>query len=151
MLKKNYINLCFILFAFFFLFLLINTNVYAKRLAVIVKTANIRSGPGLNYDLIWKVDKFFPVEILKKSGKWYKFKDFESETGWIYKDNLKTIKTIITLKKKCNIRSGPGLKNRVIFTAEKGVAFKVIKTKGDWINILHADGDKGWIHKSIVW
>ncbi len=151
MLKKNYINFCLFLFSTFFLFLLINTNAYAERLAVIVKTANIRSGPGLKYDLIWKVDKFFPIKIIKKSGNWYNFSDFESETGWIYKNNLKKIKTIITLKEKCNIRSGPGIKNKIIFTAEKGVAFKVIKIKEDWLNILHADGDIGWIHKSIVW
>ncbi|MGB5421183.1 MAG: SH3 domain-containing protein, partial [Desulfobacterales bacterium] len=28
---------------------------------------------------------------------------------------------------------------------------KVLEQKGNWIHILHADGDQGWIHDSLVW
>jgi SH3-like domain-containing protein len=27
----------------------------------------------------------------------------------------------------------------------------VVKREGDWISIVHSDGDKGWIHKNLVW
>jgi len=27
----------------------------------------------------------------------------------------------------------------------------VLTRKGNWIQVRHADGDKGWIHKSLVW
>ncbi|MGD8882880.1 MAG: SH3 domain-containing protein, partial [Desulfobacterales bacterium] len=36
-------------------------------------------------------------------------------------------------------------------TVEKGIPFKVLKRENNWIHIEHADGDKGWIHKSLVW
>jgi SH3-like domain-containing protein len=133
-------------------FLLIFSGVAsAQRLAVSVHEANVRSGPGTKYEIAWKVEKYYPVSIIKKSGGWYKFIDFEGDQGWIYQPLVHNIPAVITKKEKCNIRSGPGTKFNVVFIAENGIPFKLIKRKKDWLNIQHADGDKGWIHKSLVW
>lgn len=123
----------------------------AERLTVTAQVANIRSGPGTKYDILWKVEKYHPLSIIKKSDKWYRFRDFEGDVGWIHKSLIGKISSIITKKEKCNIRSGPGTDNKILFAVEKGIPFKVIKRKRNWINIQHADGDQGWIHKSLVW
>ena len=128
-----------------------NTVSAGQRLTVAAPLANIRSGPGTNYDIMWKVSKYCPLIIIKKAGSWYRFVDFEGDKGWIHKSLVRKILSVITNKEKCNIRSGPSTKYKIVFKAEKGVAFKVIKRKGNWINVQHADGDKGWIHKSLVW
>jgi SH3-like domain-containing protein len=31
------------------------------------------------------------------------------------------------------------------------VPFKVLDRKGEWLHVEHADGDRGWIHSSLVW
>lgn len=123
----------------------------AERLAVSAPVANIRSGPGTGHNILWKVEKFFPLLIIDKSGKWYQFKDFEDDRGWIHQSLVSKIPTVITKNEKCNIRSGPGTDNRILFTVEKGIPFKVLDRKGSWIHIEHSDGDKGWIHKALVW
>ena len=123
----------------------------AERLTVTSKVANIRSGPGTGYEILWKVEKYHPFFVLKKSGRWYYFRDFEGDRGWIHKSLVRKVRSVITNKAKCNIRSGPGTGFEILFTAEKGIPFKVIRRKGNWIHIQHADGDKGWIHKSLVW
>lgn len=123
----------------------------AERLSVSVPIANIRSGPGSKYDIIWNVEENHPFIILKKSGEWYKFKDFENDEGWVHKSLLKKFAAIITVRDKCNVRSGPSAKKEIVFTVEKGIPFKVLERKGNWIHIRHSDGDKGWIHKSLVW
>jgi SH3-like domain-containing protein len=123
----------------------------AQRLSVKSKIANIRSGPGTNYKVLWQVERYTPIKVINKSGKWYKFKDFEGDTGWIYKKLVGNISTVITTKTNCNVRSGPSTKNTIVFTAEKGIPFKVIKRKGNWIKVKHSDGDTGWIYKSLVW
>ena len=64
---------------------------------------------------------------------------------------VRKIPSVITIKENCNIRSGPGTKYSIVFKTERGVAFKVIKEKGSWISVQHADGDKGWIYKPLVW
>jgi len=133
------------------LLLLFSSAAWAERLAVAVSVANVRSGPGKNYDILWEIEKYHPLNVFKKSGQWYHFRDFEGDEGWIYKPLVRNIPSIITKKEKCNIRSGPGTGFAIVFTVEKGIPFKVIKRKGSWIYGQHADGDKGWIHKSLVW
>ena len=60
----------------------------AERMTVDVPVANVRSGPGAKYDVIWKVEKYHPVMIVKKSGAWYRIRDFEQDEGWIHKSLL---------------------------------------------------------------
>jgi len=124
---------------------------WAQRLAVSSGVANIRSGPGTKYDVLWQVEKYHPIEVIKKSGKWYNFRDFERDVGWVHQSLVKKISAVITVKSKCNVRSGPGTKNDIVFTVEKGIPFKVLKRKGGWIQVEHADGDRGWIYKTLVW
>ena len=133
------------------LVLVFSATAFAERLAVKAPVANIRSGPGTRHNILWKVEKFFPILVIDKSGEWYQFKDFENDRGWVHKSLVGKIPAVITKNDKCNIRSGPGTTHNVLFTVEKGIPFKVLKRQGSWINIEHSDGDKGWIHKALVW
>ena len=123
----------------------------AERYAVSARLANIRSGPGTKYDKLWQVWKYYPVKVLNKKGAWYYFKDYEGDEGWIHNSLLSRTNTVISIKKKCNIRSGPSTKHKVQFTISEGISFKVLSRKGSWIQVEHADGDQGWIHDSLVW
>ena len=123
----------------------------AERLAVSAPVANIRSGPGTNHNVLWKVEKYFPLRIIEKSGEWYHFEDFEGDKGWVHRSLVSKISAVITKNDACNIRSGPGTSHSILFSVEKGIPFKVLKRENSWIHIEHADGDKGWIHKSLVW
>ncbi len=135
----------------FLIILLLAGTAGAERLAVSAPVANIRSGPGTSHNILWKVEKYFPVRIIEKSGEWYHFEDFEGDKGWVHQSLVKKISAVVTKNDACNIRSGPGTNHKIIFTVEKGIPFKVIERKGSWIHIEHADGDKGWIHKSLIW
>lgn len=125
---------------------------WAERMFVNSGKANIRSGPGTDkYDVLWEVERYYPVEVIRKQGGWVYFRDFEGDEGWIYGKLLGKGATVITRTDMVNIRSGPGTQHDLIFKAERGVPFKVLKRQGDWIHIKSADGDKGWIHKKLVW
>ena len=123
----------------------------AERLAVSVSIANIRSGPGRAYGILWAAEKYYPLDVFQKSGQWYHFRDFEGDEGWINKTLLGKFPSIITKTENCNIRSGPDTSFEILFEVEKGIPFKVLERKGSWIQIQHADGDQGWIHESLVW
>jgi len=135
----------------FLLIMLLAGAASAERLAVSAPVANIRSGPGTSHNVLWKVEKYFPLRVIGKSGDWYHFEDFEGDKGWVHQSLVSKISAVVTKNDECNIRSGPGTDNKIIFTVEKGIPFKVLKRKGSWIHIEHADGDKGWIHKSLIW
>ena len=130
---------------------LICGNALAERLAIKSATANVRSGPGTNYEILWQVEKNHPIHILKKQEQWYQFRDFEGDIGWVHASLVRKISTVITNREKCNIRSGPGTKYKIVFDVGKGIPFKVLERKKKWLHIQHADGDKGWIYQSLVW
>ena len=123
----------------------------AERLSVSSTIANIRSGPGTEYEILWKIAKYHPVIVLKKAGPWINFRDFEGDEAWIHTSLVDDKPTVITIKEACNIRSGPGTNHDIVFTVGKGIPFLVIGRQKNWIQVKHADGDKGWIHKSLVW
>ena len=135
----------------FLIILLLAGTAGAERLAVSAPVANIRSGPGTRHNVLWKVEKYFPVRIIEKSGEWYHFEDFEGDKGWVHQSLLKKIPAVVTKNDACNIRSGPGTQNDIVFKAERGVPFQVLKRQGDWIHIRSGAGDEGWINKNLVW
>jgi SH3-like domain-containing protein len=123
----------------------------AERVAVSVKEANIRSSPQPNADVLWKIEKFHPVEVFETSGVWLHFKDYEGDTGWIHKSMVDRTPAVITKQNGCQLRAGPGTDQPVLIKIDKGIPFKVLKRDGRWIQVEHADGDKGWLHDSLVW
>ena len=125
--------------------------VHAERLSVKADIANIRSGPNTSDAVIWQVEKYHPLKVVQKQGSWYLFEDFEGDRGWIHSSLLANTRTAIVKNDKCNVRSGPGTQNDIRFTVDKGVPFKVLAEQGKWLQVIHADGDEGWIHRSLVW
>ena len=123
----------------------------AERLSVSSTIANIRSGPGTNYEILWKVESYYPITVLRRSGSWINFRDFEGDEGWIHTSLVDKRPTVITIKNTCNVRKGPGTNHDILFTVEKGIPFLIMERQKNWIEIKHAAGDRGWIHKSLVW
>ena len=126
-------------------------SVQAERLSVKAGIANVRSGPNTSDPMIWQVEKYHPLNVVQKPGSWYLIEDFEGDRGWIHSSLLDSTRAVIVKNDKCNVRSGPGTQNEIRFTVDKGVPFRVLNEKGKWLHIIHADGDKGWIHRSLVW
>lgn len=123
----------------------------AERMAVSATDANIRSGPGPHQDVLWKVEKYYPIEVIEISGVWIRFKDYEGDTGWIHKSLVDKTSTVVTKQNGGQLRAGPGTEQPVLIKIDKGIPFKVLKRDGRWIHVEHADGDKGWLHDSLVW
>ncbi len=123
----------------------------AERMAVSGDIANIRSGPGTDHELLWQIEKYHPVSVIEKNGEWYRFKDFEGDEGWIHTSLLDKTRTVIVRVRRCNVRSGPSTDTEIAFTVDRGIPFRVLQKKGRWLEVEHADGDKGWIFETLVW
>ncbi|OHE76742.1 MAG: hypothetical protein A2107_06410 [Verrucomicrobia bacterium GWF2_62_7] len=57
----------------------------APSLVVISRRANVRSGPGPDHEVVWEVEKEFPMKVLDASGSWYHVTDDDGLEGWIHK------------------------------------------------------------------
>jgi len=140
-----------LLIVFLLLLVFVSPNALAERLSVTASIANIRSGPGTGHGILWRVEKYYPLSIISKSGAWYYFSDYEGDAGWIHQSLVGKVPSVITAKPKSHVRSGPGMGYRILFSIENGVPFKVLERKGNWVHVRHGDGDQGWIHKSLLW
>ncbi|MBI2879492.1 MAG: SH3 domain-containing protein [Candidatus Rokubacteria bacterium] len=116
-----------------------------------VETANVRGGPGTQFDRRWQAYENYPLKVVGRRGDWLKTVDFEGYEGWLHAPLTDRQPAVVVKREWANIRSGPGTNHPVAFTAERGVAFLLLGTRGNWLKVEHADGDDGWIHKSLVW
>ena len=123
----------------------------AERVAVKGNVANIRAFPNTQSDTLWQVEKYHPLLVVEKKGKWYRIKDFEGDMGWIHTSLVDKTATVIVKVARANIRTGPGTQHNLVFDAGKGTPFKVLEGKERWLKIQHSDGDLGWIFKPLTW
>ena len=143
---RRYFTLCLVLIG-----ISVCNVAEGKMLSTNAPNVNIRSGPGTNYEILWQAGQYYPLNILEKKGNWYYFSDFEQDKGWIYVTLVSDIPSLVVKVDEANVRSGPGKKYPLVFKALKGVSFKVLKTKGNWVQVKHGDGDIGWIYRSLLW
>lgn len=147
----------FLSFILLFLFLFLHQNaVLAGMVAIKGNNINMRSGPGLNHNVVWKLDNGFPLEIINRQGEWFNVRDFEGSTGWVSSRVTSNVPHMIVKTNKnsnqpINIRSGPGLENRIVAKAYHGVVFKTLEKRNDWVKVEHSQGVVGWVASRLLW
>ena len=134
-----------------FIFSIAAAGQAAEYVSVKKDEVNIRSGPSTNDNVIWQVFESFPLEVLKRDGKWVHVEDFEGDKGWIYETLISSKKTVIVNVDTANMRSGSSTDNPVVATVKKGVVFDALEMKGDWIKVRYKNEITGWIHNSLLW
>lgn len=120
-------------------------------LSVAPEKANIRSGPGGEYDIVWEAARYYPVEVLDREGNWLRISDYENDEGWVYKSLLSGVPTVVVTSKKANVREGPGLDYEISWVIEKEYSLKILAVEGDWLKVSDEAEVEGWIHKSVTW
>jgi SH3-like domain-containing protein len=139
-----------------FLSLFILSPAFAKMRSIDGEKVHLRSGPGTKYSAKWEYGDGFPLKVLTQKGNWVKVKDFENDTGWVFKKYLTSkphmiVKVNKGKKKKINIRSGPGTKYKAVGKAYYGVVFETLGQKKGWAKVKHESGLTGWIKRSLLW
>lgn len=123
----------------------------AEMVRVKVKTANVRSGPGKKFNKVGKVPENYPYRIISRKGRWLKVRDFEGFEDWIYGPLTDKQPAAAVKVKRANVRQGPGTNHPIVLTADKGVAFRILAKKGDWVKVRTDEGDQGWVSRNLLW
>lgn len=137
------------------LFIVLLADFSAEALCVSSKRANLRSGPGTNFDKTWEVFQYMPLRKLKKKGSWYHVQDVEGDKHWI-SSKLVTSKYRCAVVKvdRANLRVGPGGNfklNKKYPAAEKYASFRFLKSSGKWCQLKDEYGEKVWVFRKLVW
>lgn len=127
----------------------------SQALCVRVAKANLRTGPGTGYEVVWEIFKYMPLIKVGTSisGRWYAVKDVDGDVTWIYKNLLTSGYHCAVVKSETvNVRTGPGTrypKSR-ISPAKQYYSFKVEKRKGNWVRVKDEWGGRGWINRNFL-
>lgn len=126
----------------------------AQALCVKVPEANLRQGPGTQYDKSWEVFTYMPFEKIGKQGNWYHVSDMDGDTHWIYSRLVTSgMRCAVVKTDQANVRQGPGTRYPLadLGTVVKYYSFKVIGEKGRWLKVQDDVANTGWIAKSLLW
>lgn len=123
----------------------------AEYVSVKKDAVNIRSAPSTKSKVIWQVFESFPLEVIKRDGKWANVVDFEGDKGWIYETLITSKKSVIVNVETANMRSGATTGDSIVATVKKGVVFEPLEMKGDWMKVRYKDEITGWMHNSLLW
>lgn len=138
--------------ALFLLSLLAAAPVFsAEMLSVSARQANVRSGPGADYEVVWRAARYYPLEILDSDGAWVMVSDYENEEGWISSSLLAAVPAVVVVSEKANVREGPGLDYEVLWEVDKQYSLKVLGSEGNWYKVSDGGELTGWIHKTVTW
>lgn len=113
----------------------------------IINTAdlNVRTGNGVQFEVVDQLHQDDEVEIYELLGNWYRIGD----DRWVHKHYVE-----ITFSKKdgvvnvsgLNVRTGPSTRYKVVDTLRKKAKVEVFDTDGNWYNI----GKKQWVYGTYV-
>ena len=123
----------------------------AEYVSVKKDGVNIRSGPSTKSNVIWQVFESFPLEIVKREGKWLYVVDFEGDKGWIYETLVSSKKTVIVNVETANMRAGSSTDDPIVATVKKGVVFEPLEMNGEWMKVRYKNEITGWMHNSLLW
>lgn len=119
-------------------------------------TLNVRSGPGLDQEIIGQIHKTEKYKVLEEQNNWYKIKTQNDKEGWVaswlvqFQTHSGSIKQIEALANPLNVRSGPGTSFQVMTQIRPEQTFPWLKEEGDWTQIQLNDQDKGWVATWLI-
>jgi len=126
----------------------------ANALCVDNYRANLRNGPGTQYQKLWEVYKYMPFKLLRRKGQWLKVQDLDGDKYWIHKKLITTgYKCAVVIRDDTNMREGPSTSHPTTSWSpvKKYFSLKVLKVEGKWAYTVDETGDKAWVHLSLIW
>ena len=136
-------------------------------------TMNVRTGPGLDYDVVRVVpkgtqgrifgidpdDDWFQIELEGLDTLVWVYQDLTTVVGslagvkWVTEEELALLPAAITQPALLNARAGPGLTYDILTTVPQGTWARItaIDTQGDWYRVELDDLDQpAWIFRDFT-
>ncbi|GAA0354746.1 SH3 domain-containing protein [Caldalkalibacillus horti] len=120
-----------------------------------VDSLNVRSGPGLNHDVIGQVKKDETHSVKKEQDNWYSI-DYNGQEGWVaawlvqFSASTGQVKQAKAIVDSLNVRSGPGTSFKLTAQIKPEQSFRVLKDDGEWVEIQLNENESGWVAKWLV-
>lgn len=112
---------------------------------------NMRAGPGTQHEVLWQLQRGYPLQVIQRQGKWLKIRDFENDTGWVAQSLTSRSPHHIVKARVANLRSGPSTRYRVLGQARYGDLLRTLDKRAAWVRVERENGAKGWVSRALLW
>lgn len=124
----------------------------AREMVSVAKAEiNMRAGAGTQHDALWTLPQGYPLEVTGRQGKWFKVRDFENDTGWVYRPLVDKTPHVVVKARVANVRSTPSTGSRILGKANHGEVLRTLEHRNDWVRVQREGGLKGWIARRLLW
>ena len=113
--------------------------------------ANLRTAPGRGGQVLWRLDRGYPLEVLERRGGWLKVRDFEGEQGWIAAGVTGPTRHHVVRSRTAKLRAGPGDGYPIVGSAVYGQVFTTEFRGENWVRVRIAPRQPAWIARDLVW
>lgn len=122
-----------------------------NMVSVKASTLNMRSGPGTHTDVLWELNRGYPLRVVKSRPQWLFVKDFEGDTGWVARSHTGSTPYHVVKRPTANVRTGPGTQYRIVGKAEYGDLMRTLEKRGRWVRVAREGAKSGWVARSLLW
>lgn len=127
-------------------------GVHAKEMVSVERAeVNMRSGSSTRHPILWALSKGYPLEVTRRQGSWLQVRDFENDSGWVYRPMVGKKAHVIVKSRVVNVRSAPSTGSRVLGKAEYGEVLRTLENRSQWVKVQRDGGTKGWVSRGLVW
>ncbi len=122
----------------------------------LLSNSNIRSGPGLGYDVIAAATTETTLIPIARLPDWYLVATDRNRYGWIYHSLVRIdlpgeeIAKTVRIRTNGHVRSGPGLNYPVVNNLSPGLLLPVDKQTNDWLHLAGSAAINGWFHRILI-
>lgn len=112
---------------------------------------NMRSGPSTNTEVLWELQRGYPLQVVQRKNRWVQVRDFEGDTGWVAASLTGRTAHHVVKVNNANVRKGPSTQHGIVGKATYGELLRTKEKRGGWVRVERASGGSGWISKKLLW
>ncbi|MCK4994235.1 MAG: SH3 domain-containing protein [Candidatus Omnitrophica bacterium] len=120
---------------------------------IIADSVNLRSGPGVNFEILRKINKGNSVLVLGTvNNEWVKLSLPRNSNAFIHKDFVQVENNIfgVITAKRVNVRAGEGTNFNVIGQLNPENRVEIILKGKDWLQVYPYTNCFAWVHKDFI-
>ncbi|MFC4601054.1 stage II sporulation protein P [Cohnella hongkongensis] len=118
----------------------------------IVDVTNLRSGPGLDHQIVGKAVPGVTLPIVDEEGDWYVVALPSGEQAYVANWVVETATPVryAVFLENTNLRAGPGLEYEIVGKAAPGERWPIESVEGDWYLVALPDGERAYVASWVV-
>lgn len=93
----------------------------------------------------------YPLREVSRVDGWRKVSLFTGESGWVRERLVRAARAAAVSVEMTAARASPVNSAPEVFYARRGVILEVLQTRGGWLEVLHADGETGYVPAADLW